>query len=125
MKTMYSIGDFAKICGIPVHTLRYWEKEGLLHPEKIDNNSGYRFYSSSQIYAVQIIKSAKLDKFKNKEIRSFIEKPMGIQMLLEKKAELKEEKTEIEDSLCHINLSELFLPWGIILGVFRCLKTLP
>lgn len=38
------IGDLAKKCGIPVETIRYYEKEGLLPtPNRTDNN--YRIYS--------------------------------------------------------------------------------
>lgn len=102
---MYSIGDFAKICCIPIHTLRFWEKEGLLLPEKIDETTGYRFYGSRQLYSVQKIKSAKLDKFKNKEIRSIVENPVGMQILLNKREELIKTKTETEDSIRHLDFA--------------------
>ncbi|EIB6518855.1 TPA: MerR family transcriptional regulator [Enterococcus faecalis] len=39
----YKIGEFAKILGVSVHTLRYYEKEGLIIPEKRERN--LRYYS--------------------------------------------------------------------------------
>ena len=40
---MYSISQFAERLGISADTLRYYEKEGLLAPQR--NASGYRVYS--------------------------------------------------------------------------------
>lgn len=102
---MYSIGDFAKVCGVPIHTLRYWEKESLLFPERIDEVTGYRFYSSRQLYSVQKIKSAKLDKFRNKEIRNIVENPLGMQILLNKREELMTIKNDTEDSIRHLDFA--------------------
>lgn len=35
----YSIGEFSKLTGLGIHTLRYYEHEGLIAPER---NSGNR-----------------------------------------------------------------------------------
>jgi len=102
---LFSIGDFAKICEVPVHTLRYWEKEGLLLPEKIDVTTGYRFYSSRQLYLVQGIKGAKLNKFRNKEIRSIVDNSSGIQQLLDKREELIKAKSEVEDGIRRLDFA--------------------
>ena len=34
----YSIGEFSKMIGLPVSTLRYYENEGLLKPDRDKNN---------------------------------------------------------------------------------------
>ena len=34
----YSIGEFSKMIGLPVSTLRYYENEGLLKPDRDENN---------------------------------------------------------------------------------------
>ncbi len=34
----YSIGEFSKMIGLPVSTLRYYENEGLLKPNRDENN---------------------------------------------------------------------------------------
>ena len=44
----YSIGQVAKKTGLSVHTLRYYEKEGLL-PFVRKNGSGLRVFSDSDL----------------------------------------------------------------------------
>ena len=34
----YSIGEFSKMIDLPVSTLRYYENEGLLKPDRDENN---------------------------------------------------------------------------------------
>lgn len=40
---LLKIGDVSKLCGIPVPTLRHWEKEGLL-PSVRDKDNKYRYF---------------------------------------------------------------------------------
>ena len=42
---MLKIGDFAKICNVSARTLRYYDDEGVLKADFVDEASGYRFYS--------------------------------------------------------------------------------
>lgn len=37
----YLIGEFAKRTGLTIHTLRYYEKLGLLHPKRTSGNIRY------------------------------------------------------------------------------------
>jgi DNA-binding transcriptional MerR regulator/predicted transcriptional regulator YdeE len=46
---MIKIGEFSKLVQVPVATLRYYDQVGLLKPVAIDQWSGYRFYSASQL----------------------------------------------------------------------------
>ena len=45
MSEKYKIGDVSKLLNIPVQTLRYYEEQGILHPEK-NENTGYRYYDA-------------------------------------------------------------------------------
>ena len=45
MKEYYSIGEMAKLNFISPHTLRYYDKIGLLKPSHINEETGYRYYS--------------------------------------------------------------------------------
>ncbi|YAL82498.1 MerR family transcriptional regulator [Dermacoccaceae bacterium W4C1] len=45
---MLSIGEFAKWAGVSVRMLRHYDRLGLLRPERVDEFTGYRFYSSAQ-----------------------------------------------------------------------------
>ena len=45
---MLSIGEFSKISGLTVKTLRFCHEKDLLVPTYVDQGSGYRYYSSDQ-----------------------------------------------------------------------------
>ena len=46
---MYRIGEFSKICRVPVSALRYYSDLGLLPPVQTDPASGYRYYEAAQL----------------------------------------------------------------------------
>ena len=46
---VYRIGEFSKVCRVPVSALRYYSDLGLLPPIAIDPDSGYRYYSAAQL----------------------------------------------------------------------------
>jgi len=43
------IGDFSKLSFLTVKALRYYDEIGLLKPERVDELTGYRYYSASQL----------------------------------------------------------------------------
>ncbi len=56
MKTYYSIGETAKLLGITVQTLRYYERIGLVTPKVVNERTGYRYYAFSQFHMIDRIK---------------------------------------------------------------------
>src|ERR1700674_1083745 len=46
---MLKIGDFARLCQLPVKTLRYYDDLGLITPAHVDRFTGYRYYSVEQL----------------------------------------------------------------------------
>jgi DNA-binding transcriptional MerR regulator len=46
---MLKIGDFARLCQLPVKTLRYYDDLGLITPVHVDSFTGYRYYSVEQL----------------------------------------------------------------------------
>ena len=46
---MLKIGEFARICRVSTHTLRYYDSEGILCPDLIDPSTGYRYYAPEKI----------------------------------------------------------------------------
>lgn len=59
MKTLFSIGEVAKIKDITIKALRYYHKMGILIPKHIDESTGYRYYSIDQFIHIDIIKSCR------------------------------------------------------------------
>ena len=46
---MFSIGEFSRIARVTPRQLRHYEELGLFKPERIDPETGYRFYSARQL----------------------------------------------------------------------------
>ena len=46
---MYRIGEFSKLGKTTITTLRFYEKQGLLKPARIDEYTGYRYYQGGQL----------------------------------------------------------------------------
>jgi DNA-binding transcriptional MerR regulator/DNA gyrase inhibitor GyrI len=52
---MFSIGEFSKLGGLTVKTLRFYHEEGLLVPAFVDPDTGYRYYDERQIETARVI----------------------------------------------------------------------
>ena len=50
-----TIGEFSQLTHLSVRTLRRYHDEGLLEPARVDPGSAYRYYTSEQIPAAQVI----------------------------------------------------------------------
>ena len=46
---MFKVGEFSKLAQVSIGTLRYYDQLGLLRPVEVDNFTGYRYYSASQL----------------------------------------------------------------------------
>jgi DNA-binding transcriptional MerR regulator/effector-binding domain-containing protein len=52
---VFTIGDFSKITGLTVKTLRYYHEQGLLIPTHVDPDTGYRYYDRSKVETARVI----------------------------------------------------------------------
>ena len=52
---MFTIGEFSKMTGLTVKTLRFYHDRGLLVPAWVDEQTGYRHYNARQIDKARII----------------------------------------------------------------------
>lgn len=69
-----TIKEFSKLCGCNPQTLRYYDRENLLKPVKVDEWSGYRFYEEEQAIAFVKIKNLQKAGFSIEEIRDLLNK---------------------------------------------------
>ena len=108
----YSIGDFSKLTGLGIHTLRYYEHEGLITPER--NSSNRRCYSDKDFTWTYFIKRLKDTGMPIKEIRHYAElRAAGdptlferMEMLVQHRqalneqiAQLQEHKTKLDEKI--------------------------
>jgi DNA-binding transcriptional MerR regulator/effector-binding domain-containing protein len=55
IKRVFSIGEFSKITGLTIKTLRFYHDQRLIVPSWIDDQTGYRYYDSSKIELARVI----------------------------------------------------------------------
>lgn len=46
---MFKISQFSRLSKVSLKTLRYYDQIGILKPSKVDDNTGYRYYSAEQL----------------------------------------------------------------------------
>lgn len=72
---LYTVGEMARILGIPASTLRYYDQEGLL-PFVERSSSGMRMFKDSDYEWLRIIECLKKTGMQLKDIRTFIHMAM-------------------------------------------------
>ncbi|GLI57480.1 GntR family transcriptional regulator [Propionigenium maris DSM 9537] len=70
----YSIGEMSKLFGIPVTTLRHYHNKGIFKAFYIDEESGYRYYSSEQFELLNNILNLRYSKVPLERIKEYTEK---------------------------------------------------
>ena len=66
------IGEFAQRAGVPIDTVRYYERQRLL-PEPERRASGYRSYVDSDVSRLRFVRRAKALGFTLEEIRELLD----------------------------------------------------
>ena len=92
MPKLFQIGDMAKLFHISVSSLRYYESLGLLTPERVDPDTGYRYYSVRQFEVLNTIRYLRELDMPLPEISDFL-KNRDIDRMEEK---LRQQKAEVE-----------------------------
>lgn len=65
---LYSIGEAGKICHVSAKTLRYYDQIGVVRPDVVSEENGYRYYSYKTLLRIPIIKYYKQLGFKLEEM---------------------------------------------------------
>jgi DNA-binding transcriptional MerR regulator len=70
---VFSIGEFSKITGLTVKTLRFYHEKGILPPAHVEQETGYRYYDSRQIDKARIVTQLRSLEFSLDQIGSMLE----------------------------------------------------
>ena len=100
---MLKIGEFSKLSYLTIKALRFYEKEGLLIPQKVDQKTGYRFYKTSQLTDAAMIKSYRQLGLTIEEIKEIYRGADKKKILISKAKMLENQKKDIEACLSIIN----------------------
>ena len=72
MEKYFSIGEISALLHLPSHTLRYYDKIGLLRPAVTNETTGYRMYAYEQLFTLERIKHMQYLGFSLDEIRTIL-----------------------------------------------------
>lgn len=106
-KNLFPIGEVSKLFHISVSSLRHYENIGLLTPEYISPDSGYRYYGTEQFELLNTIRYLRALDMPLSEIKDFLEnKDIGRieeKLLQQKQAVLKKQQAlkRIEQKIDH------------------------
>ena len=110
---LLKIGELAALAGISVKALRVYEKKNIIKPVRVDEGSGYRYYSAGQLEQVESLMELQdmgfslveieqiLSGERSKEeiLKLFEEKERSLQEVLWKTQSRLEEISSIKDRM--------------------------
>lgn len=90
----YSIGEVASLAGIPISTLRYYDREGLF-PNLERSGGGIRRFTDKEVEALGIIECLKTSGLSIQEIKQFLDWCQEGDSSLQKRRELFYERLAV------------------------------
>ncbi len=97
MNSFFSVGELSKLQNISRQTLIFYDKIGLFQPAYVDPDNGYRYYSSSQLDALDTILLMKKMGLSLDEIRVYMQDYTADSSILAMKRQLSVLTSQIEE----------------------------
>lgn len=96
MEKYLSIGEVAKLKGVGIKSLRYYDRLGILSPAYINPETGYRYYLPSQLILVDLISFCIRLNIPLKNFHGYVQKDMtiDIEKILSDARRITEEKMQ-------------------------------
>lgn len=107
MDEYYSIGELSKKTGLSVHTIRYYDSIGLLKPDYLDENTGYRYYKVSSFWRAEVISLFKSLDISLEELKEILQNRDNQKV----KGILKDKKREIRMMISQYRQMEKDIIW--------------
>ena len=99
---MYTIGQVSEMFGLPISTLRYYDKQGLF--PGIKRVSGIRKFSDTEIEALRMIECLKKSGLEIKDIKQFMDWCVeGASTYPQRKALFERQCEKLEAEISHMN----------------------
>lgn len=103
MKANLRIGELARLGGVSVKALRFYDEQGLLRPDYVDPQTGYRYYSLDQTQLLAAITNLRAAGFSIAEIATLLHQDPATEefekAIAEKRRELHQARITIENKL--------------------------
>ncbi len=102
---MYTIGEVSKMFGIPVSTLRYYDREGLF--PALRRSSGIRQFTDKELETLRVIECLKKSGLEIRDIRQFMHwcaegsatYPQRRALFLKRRAAVEAEMAQLQKTL--------------------------
>lgn len=96
--SMYTIGQVSEMFGLPISTLRYYDKEGFF--PNLERKGNIRHFSENELEAIRVIECLKRSGLEIKDIKQFFEWVIAGPSSYEKRKELFEmRKLMVKDEI--------------------------
>lgn len=116
---MLTIGEFARLGQVSPRMLRHYDELGLLPPELVDSDSGYRFYTVHQLGRLHRIVALRDIGFGLEQIRQMLSQDISVQelrgMLRLRRAQIEDAVGEEQDRLRRVEAHLRALEWSDIM----------
>lgn len=101
-KELFTIGEVGELFGINIRTLRYYDSIGLLKPEHVNPETGYRYYCARQFERLNTIQYLRALNMPLERIKGFFENKDARAM----EALLEEQLKMTRQELCRLKSME-------------------
>ena len=91
---LYTVGEMAKLLGVPASTLRYYDREGLL-PFVERSSGGIRMFKDSDYEWLKIIECLKKTGMPLKDIRTFLQMRLQGDETIEARLDMMKKQREV------------------------------
>lgn len=106
---MYTIGQVSEMCGLPISTLRYYDKEGLF--PTIERKNGIRLFGEAEVEALHVIECLKASGLEIKDIKQFMQwctegpatYPQRKELFERRRATVLEEMAQLQKALAMLD----------------------
>ncbi len=115
---LFTISEFARLRNININSLRYYEKIGILKPIRVDEQTGYRYYSPDQLPILDVILLCLDFGMPLKELKSYIDDngyiknndlfEAGLQIAKERVMQAQTELNKIEYTLQYLKNNQQY-----------------
>jgi DNA-binding transcriptional MerR regulator len=99
---MFKIGEFSNLTNISVRSLHHYERIGLLLPERVDDSSGYRYYSEDQLKKASQIRTLRELGFSLPSIGVVLQENNQQNII----SSFKAKQQELEEELISLNVKK-------------------
>lgn len=113
MKGEFTIQQVAKLTGLSVHTLRYYERNGLLEPVSRAAN-GHRRYSTEDVKAIEFLNKLRATGMSIRKMQQFAilfrQQPGSLD---KRRAILESHEQEVQERIRQLNRNLEVIQWKI------------